>query len=257
MSRLQNAFKEKAFIGFLTGGDPSIEKTKEFILEMVRAGAGVIEIGVPFSDPIADGPVIQRANMRALRGGADTDRLFELVRMVRQESDVALVLLTYLNPVFRYGYEDFFRRGEECGLDGIIIPDLPFEEKDEVAQVASKHGVDVIPLVAPTSDERIRMIAREASGFIYVVSSMGVTGIRSDIKVDSRGIVKMIKEETDVPCAIGFGINTQEQVKEFGEYADGVIVGSAIVKIIEEHGADSGKYLYEYVQEMKGALEEV
>lgn len=254
MSRIQDAFREKAFIGFLTGGDPSIAKTKEFILEMVHGGADLVEIGVPFSDPIAEGPVIQEANIRALDAGTNTERLFELVASVREETDVPLVFLTYLNPVFHYGYEAFFSRCKECGLDGIIIPDMPFEEKGEVVKIAASHGVDVISLIAPTSDNRIRMIAKEAMGFIYVVSSMGVTGVRSEIKTDLAGILETIKGETEVPCAVGFGINTPEQAKEITGYADGVIVGSAIVKIIAQYGDAAGPYIYAYVKKMKDAV---
>lgn len=254
MSRIKNAFAKKAFIGFLTGGDPSIAKTKEFILEMVRGGADLVEIGIPFSDPIAEGPVIQEANVRALDAGANTKRMFELAASVREETDVPLAFLTYLNPVFHYGYEAFFGKCEECGLDGIIIPDMPFEEKDEVAGIAAKYGVDVISLIAPTSDDRIRMIAKEASGFIYVVSSMGVTGVRSEIKTDLTTILEMIRQETKVPCAVGFGINTPEQAREIARNADGVIVGSAIVKIIAEYGDAAGPHIYEYVKKMKEAI---
>lgn len=254
MSRIQEAFADKkAFIGFLTAGDPSLEKTKEFILEMVRGGADLIEIGIPFSDPIAEGPVIQEANLRALKAGITTDRLFELVQLVRRESEVPLVFLTYLNPVYHYGYEAFFTRCEECGLDGIIIPDLPYEEKGELAAVAAKHKVDYISLIAPTSKERIRKIAREASGFIYVVSSMGVTGVRSEIKTDLQSIISTVKTETKVPCAVGFGINTPAQAQTIGAYADGIIVGSAIVRLIARYGGEAGPYLYEYVRSMKEA----
>jgi len=254
MSRIENAFAKKAFIGFLTGGDPSIAKTKEFILEMVQGGADLVEIGIPFSDPIAEGPVIQEANVRALNAGANTKRMFELVASVREETDIPLVFLTYLNPVFHYGYEAFFGKCEECGLDGIIIPDVPFEEKDEVVGIAANHGVDVISLIAPTSDDRVRMIAKEASGFIYVVSSMGVTGVRSEIKTDLTSILETIKQETKVPCAVGFGINTPEQAREIARDADGVIVGSAIVKIIAEYGDAAGAHIYEYVKKMKEAV---
>jgi tryptophan synthase alpha chain len=254
VSNIANAFRNgKAFIGFLTGGDPSVEKSEEFIYEMLRAGADLIEIGVPFSDPIAEGEVIQRANLRALGAGVNVDSLFELVARVRKKSGVPLVFLTYLNPVFHYGYEKFFAKCETVGLDGIIIPDLPFEESGEVRSVAAAHGVDLISLIAPTSEGRVIEIARRATGFLYVVSSMGVTGVRSEIKTDIASIVRLVKSVTDIPAAVGFGIGTPSQATEMAKLADGVIVGSAIVRIIEEHGENSGAYVYEYVKLMKDA----
>lgn len=255
MSKIKNAFKNgKAFISFLTAGDPSIEKTEEFILEMVRGGADLIEIGIPFSDPIAEGPVIQSANVRALKAGTTTDKVFELVKSVRKKTDVPIVLLTYLNPVFKYGYEKFFKICNETGIDGIIIPDMPFNEKSECADIAAKYDVDIISMIAPTSDQRIKEIASQAKGFVYVVSSMGVTGVRSEITTDLNSILKSIKSATSTPTAIGFGISTVEQAKEMAKIADGVIVGSAIVKIIEKYGNDSGTHLYEYVKNMKSVL---
>jgi len=255
MSRIQNAFKnEKTFIGFVTGGDPSIEKTKEFILEMIKAGADLIEIGIPFSDPIAEGPVIQEANNRALSAGATVEKLFNLVKDLRKETEIPLVFLTYLNPVFYCGYDKFFKRCADAGLDGIIIPDLPFEEQPPVRESARKHGIDIISLIAPTSQERIKEIAKNASGFIYLVSSMGVTGVRSEITTDLAAITDAIKSVTKTPVAIGFGIHTPEQAAQMARTADGVIVGSAIVKIIAKHGADSAPHVYRYVKEMKDAV---
>lgn len=255
MSKIKHAFQNgKALIGFLTGGDPSIEKSREFILEMVRGGVDLIEIGIPFSDPVAEGSVIQRANLRALSAGTTTDQIFDLVEFVRKESDVPLVFLTYLNPVLQYGYERFFERCNLLGVDGIIIPDLPFEEKAELADEAEKYGVDIISLIAPTSEERIRTIASEAKGFLYVVSSLGVTGVRSEIQTDLPKMIGLAKEAADIPTAVGFGISNPKQAKEIGKIADGVIVGSAIVKIIEEHGNEAAPFLYEYVKSMKDAI---
>lgn len=255
MSKIGNAFhNNKAFIAFLTGGDPTMEKSEEFILEMVRGGADLIEIGIPFSDPIAEGKVIQQANIRALTAGATTDKVFDLVEAVRKKSAVPLVFLTYLNPVFNYGYERFFTRCRALRVDGIIIPDLPFEEKGELAEIAESCDVDVISLIAPTSENRIKQIAQAAKGFLYVVSSMGVTGIRSEIKTDLKSILDTVKKVSNVPAAVGFGINSPEQAKEIGSIADGVIVGSAIVNIIEKHGEAAGPYLYEYVKLMKKAM---
>jgi len=255
MSNIQNAFKNgKTFIAFVTGGDPSIEKTKEFVLEMIRAGADLIEIGIPFSDPIAEGPVIQEANNRALAAGATVEKLFNLVAGLRKETSVPLLFMTYLNPVFHYGYDAFFKRSSEVGLDGIIIPDLPFEEQAPVKEAAGKFGIDLISLIAPTSEARIKEIAKTASGFIYLVSSMGVTGIRGKITTDLDSITKAIKSVSSVPLAIGFGIHTPAQAAQMAKIADGVIVGSAIVKIAAEHGKEAGQHIYRYVKEMKDAI---
>jgi tryptophan synthase alpha chain len=268
MNRIANAFadKKKAFIGFLVAGDPSIDKTVEFILEMESAGADLIEIGIPFSDPVAEGPVIELANIRALDKGTTVHDVFEVIKKVREAGNPAkggqagrgslpLVLLTYLNPVFHYGYEEFFAKCKEVGVDGIIIPDLPFEECREVADVTEKHGIDLISLITPTSKERIEMIAENAKGFLYLVSSMGITGVRSEIITDTKSIIESIRAASQaVPVAIGFGISRAEQAAQLVQYADGVIVGSAIVEIIEKHGENAGKYLYNYVKSIKEAI---
>ena len=254
MSKIANAFKNgTAFIGFLTAGDPTIDKTVEYILAMEDAGCDLIEIGIPFSDPMAEGVVIQDANVRALKHNTTTDDVFDIVRRVREKTDVPLVFLTYINPVFFYGYEKFFKKCSELGVDGIISPDLPYEEKGEIADIAKSNDVDVISLIAPTSKERIQKIANDASGFIYVVSSLGVTGMRSEIKTDLNAILSDIREVTDLPLAVGFGINTPQQAQNIGKIADGVIVGSAIVKIIEKHGENAADALREYVSAMKEA----
>jgi tryptophan synthase alpha chain len=254
MSNIAKAFQNgKAFIGFVTGGDPSIEKTKEFVREMIRAGADLVEIGIPFSDPIAEGPVIQEANIRALSAGATVEKLFTLVEDLRKETAVPLLFLTYINPVFHYGYDAFFKRCRLCGLDGIIIPDLPFEEQAEVREAASRYDIDLISLIAPTSEQRIRDIAKTAGGFIYLVSSMGVTGVRNEITTDLSSIIAAIRSVTKVPVAIGFGIHSPAQAAQMARIADGVIVGSAIVKIAAEHGGAAGPHIYRYVKEMKEA----
>ena len=257
MSRIPDAFKDDtAFIGFLTAGDPTIDKTVEFILAMEEAGCDLVEIGIPFSDPMAEGVVIQEANVRALKHDTTTDDVFDIVRRVREKSDIPLVFLTYINPVFFYGYEKFFKKCAELGVDGIITPDVPFEEKGEIRDIARENDVDIISLIAPTSKQRIQMIANDATGFIYVVSSLGVTGMRSEIKTDLNAILSDIREVTDLPLAVGFGINTPEQAAKIGQIADGVIVGSAIVKIIEEYGEDATQHIMEYVSSMKGACNE-
>ena len=254
MTRIKNAFKNDcAFIGFLTAGDPSMEKTVEYILMMADAGCDLIEIGIPFSDPMAEGVVIQNANVRSLQNNTTTDDVFEIVRRVRHKSDVPLVFLTYINPVLFYGYDKFFSKCQEYGVDGLIVPDVPYEEKSEFSDVAGKYDVDIISLIAPTSKNRIQRIAGDAEGFIYIVSSLGVTGMRSEIKTDLKRIIEDIREVTDLPLAVGFGINTPQQAKDISQIADGVIVGSAIVKIIEEYGEDAGDALREYVSIMKRA----
>ncbi len=253
MSKIANAFKNgTAFIGFLTAGDPTVDKTVEYILAMEEAGCDLIERGIPFSDPMAEGVVIQDANVRALKHNTTTDDVFDIVRRVREKTDVPLVFLTYINPVFFYGYEKFFKKCAELGVDGIISPDLPYEEKGEIADIAKSNDVDVISLIAPTSKERIQKIANDASGFIYVVSSLGVTGMRSEIKTDLNAILSDIREVTDLPWAVGFGINTPQQAQNIGKIADGVIVGSAIVKIIEEHGENATDALKECFSHEKG-----
>ena len=255
MNRIAKAFAGgKAFIPFVTAGDPSADKTVEYILEMEKAGADLIELGIPFSDPTAEGPVIQAANLRALRGGMTTDGAFGIVEKVRQSSQIPLVFLTYLNPVFHYGYEAFFARCEAAGVDGIIIPDLPFEEKEEVDVVAGNYGIDLISMIAPTSKERIRKIAKGAKGFLYVVSSMGVTGERTNITTDIDGMLKEIRSVSNVPAAVGFGIHTPDQAAEISRTAEGVIVGSAVIKLIAKYGAHAGGHLYTYVRRMKEAV---
>ena len=254
MSNIYRAFQDKkAFIAFLTAGDPSLDKTREYILAMQEAGADLIEIGIPFSDPIAEGEVIQRASMRGLACGTTTDGIFAMLEGMREEVTVPLVFLTYLNPVFHYGSDRFFARCRECGVSGLIIPDLPFEEQGELREFSDRYDVDLITLVAPTSEERIARIAAAAKGFIYLVSSMGVTGVRSEITTDVPALVRAVKRSSGTPVAVGFGIATPRQAQEFGRVADGVIVGSAIVKIIEEHGADAADALRDYVSGMKAA----
>jgi len=234
------------FVSFITAGDPSLEKTKEFI-DVLAEYSDIIEIGLPFSDPIAEGEVIQAANMRALQNGTTTDKVFEMLEAITFNK---IVILTYANPVFVYGYERFFKRCGECRVYGVIFPDLPFEERGEAAVYADKHGVNLITLIAPTSAERVRMLAKGATGFIYLVSSMGVTGVRSEFDAGLRDIVKQIREVTDVPAFIGFGISTPEQAAKMSAIADGVIVGSAFVKIISQHGAASAPHIKKLIKEL-------
>lgn len=253
--RISDAFsKGKAFIGFITAGDPDLDTTKEIILQMEQAGCDLVEIGIPFSDPIAEGPVIQNANIRALKNKVTTDDVFAAVNDIKDTVHIPMVFMTYLNVLFKYGYDRFLQNAANAGICGVIIPDLPYEEKDELQSVAKNYGVQVVSLIAPTSEERIKTIAADAEGFVYAVSSLGVTGVRSEIKTDLESITAAIKAATDVPVAIGFGINTPEQAKRYSSIADGVIVGSAIVKIIEKYGKDSPKKVFDYVKSMKDAM---
>ncbi len=255
MSNIAKAFEnKKAFIPFFTCGDPDLETTGKLVKEAVKNGASLVELGIPFSDPTAEGPVIQGANLRALEGGVTTDKIFDFVRELRKEVTVPMVFMTYANVVFSYGSEAFIKTCSEIGIDGIILPDLPFEEKEEFLPECHKYGVDLISLIAPTSKDRVAMIAKEAEGFIYLVSSLGVTGTRTEINTDLDSIVKIIRENTSVPCAIGFGISTPEQAKKMASISDGAIVGSAIIKIMEKYGKESPSYVGEYVKSMTDAL---
>ena len=255
MSNIAKAFEGgKAFIPFITCGDPDLATTAAAVREAVKNGADLIELGIPFSDPTAEGPVIQSANERALAGGVTTDKIFDLVRDLRRDVVVPMVFMTYANVVFSYGAEKFISTCAEIGIDGLILPDLPYEEKDEFLPQCHKYGVDLISLIAPTSESRIAVIAEEAEGFIYVVSSLGVTGTRSEIKTDLKSIVDAVRRASRIPCAIGFGISAPEQAEKMAAVADGAIVGSAIIKIIAKYGKDAPKYVGEYVKSMKEAV---
>ena len=255
MSNIKKAFENgKAFIPFITCGDPDLSTTKKVVIAAAENGADLIELGIPFSDPTAEGPVIQGANLRALSNGVTTDKIFSFVKELREDVKIPLVFMTYSNVVFSYGAERFISTCADISIDGLILPDLPFEEKDEFLPLCRKYGVDLISLIAPTSENRISMIAKEAEGFIYVVSSLGVTGVRSEIKTDLNSIVQVIRENTSLPCAIGFGISTPEQARKMADISDGAIVGSAIIKLLKEYGVDAPKYVGEYVRSMKDAL---
>lgn len=256
MSKIKAAFANgKAFIPFVTCGDPDLQTTIEIVKAMAAAGADLIELGIPFSDPTAEGPVIQGANLRALSGGVTTDKIFDMVRTLRKDVSVPMVFMTYANVVFSYGTERFVKTAAEIGMDGLILPDVPWEEKEEFAPTCRKYGLDLISLIAPTSHDRVAQIARDAEGFVYCVSSLGVTGVRSNITTDIGAMVELVrKANPDIPCAIGFGISTPEQAAHMAQYADGVIVGSAIVKLIGQHGKNAVQPVAEYVASMKAAL---
>ena len=255
MSNIRKAFEAgKAFIPFITCGDPDLNTTAAAVRAAAENGADLIELGIPFSDPTAEGPVIQGANIRALKGGVTTDAIFHLVRELRRDVVVPMVFMTYANVVFSYGAEDFISACRSIGIDGLILPDLPFEEKEEFLPLCRQYGVDLISLVAPTSADRISMIAGEAEGFLYVVSSLGVTGTRSRITTDLDSIVSVIRKNTDLPCAIGFGISTPEQAAAMARVADGVIVGSAIIKLLEQYGTTAPAEIGKYVKAMKDAV---
>ena len=254
-NRISEAFaKGKAFIPFITCGDPSLEITEQLVYAMEEAGADLIELGIPFSDPTAEGPVIQEANVRALSGGVTTDKVFDMVVKIREKTSIPMVFMTYANVVYSYGIERFAKRAAEVGMDGLILPDVPFEEKEEFAPAFREQGMDLISLIAPTSHERIAMIAKEAEGFVYCVSSLGVTGMRNVITTDVGAMVKLVKEASDIPAAIGFGISNPEQAANMAEKSDGVIVGSAIVKLVEKYGKEAPSYVAEFVKSMKDVI---
>ena len=255
MSNIYKAFEgKKAFIAFLTAGDPDYETSLQNFRAVLDAGADLVEVGIPFSDPIAEGPVIQEADIRALSSGMTTDKVFDLVTELRKDYDTPIVFMTYANPVYHYGADKFFEKAAAAGADGIIIPDCPYEERHEFDETAAKYGIDFISMIAPTSEDRIKTIASQAKGFIYVVSSLGVTGVRSEIKTDLESILGLIKEATDTPAAIGFGISKPEQAEKMSKIADGVIVGSAMVRIVAEFGKDAPEKLSEYVKSMKEVI---
>lgn len=255
MSNISKAFKNgKAFIPFITCGDPDLQTTNKIIHEMVKNGADLIELGIPFSDPTAEGPVIQGANLRALIGGVTTDKIFEFVKELRKDITIPLVFMTYANVVFSYSAEKFISTCNQIGIDGLILPDIPFEEKEEFLNVCHRYDVDLISMIAPTSENRIAMIAKEAEGFLYIVSSLGVTGTRSEIKTDIASLVEVVRKYTSTPCAVGFGISTPEQAHKMAAVSDGAIVGSAIIKIVEKYGKDAPEKVGEYVKSMKDAL---
>ncbi len=255
MSNIKKAFENgKAFVAFITCGFPNLDVTEQIIYEMVENGADLIELGIPFSDPTAEGPVIQNANYEALKNGVTTDKIFDLVEKVRKKTDIPLVFMTYANVVFSYGIEKFVKKSAELKMDGLILPDIPFEEKKEFSTTCEQYGLDFISLISPNSNERVEMIAKDASGFIYCVSSLGVTGVRANITTDLEKMVADIKKHTSVPCAIGFGISNEQQAKEMSQYADGVIVGSAIIQICNKYGEESPKYVGEYIKKMKDSI---
>lgn len=254
-NRIADAFKRgKAFIPYITCGDPDLETTAALVRGMIGSGADLIELGIPFSDPTAEGPVIQQASLRALQGGATTDKIFEMVRNLRKDISTPLVFMTYANVVFSYGTEKFLTACEELQIDGLILPDVPYEERDDFKGACERHGMALISMIAPTSADRIAKIARDAQGFIYIVSSLGVTGVRKEITTDVGAIVRTMRENAKIPCAVGFGISTPEQARAMSREADGVIVGSAIVRLIGEHGRDSVGFVAQYVKSMKDAI---
>ena len=253
--KIKNAFADgKAFIPFITCGYPDLETTAACVREMVKSGANLIELGIPFSDPTAEGVVIQEANLKALQGGVTTDKIFDFVKDLRREVEVPLIFMTYANVIFGYGAEKFISTCANIGIDGIILPDLPFEEKEEFLPVCRNYGVDLISMIAPTSENRIAEISRDAEGFLYIVSSLGVTGVRSEITTDLAPMIKIVRDNTKIPCAIGFGISTPEQAYNMSKLADGVIVGSAIIKILTKHGKDSAPYIGDYVKSIVAAI---
>ena len=252
---IERAFDHgKAFVAFVTCGDPDLDTTKKIILALERAGCDLIELGIPFSDPTAEGPVIQEANERALSNGCTTDDVFEMIKEIRKETSIPMVFMTYANVVFHYGTEKFCQKMVDTDMSGMILPDVPYEEKDEFETVCHQYGLDFIRMIAPTSHERIKMIANDAQGFLYCVSSLGVTGTRSKITTNVNEMVDIVRSVSDIPCGIGFGISTPEQAKKMTEKADAAIVGSAIIKIIAKYGKEAPDHVEAYVRSMVEAI---
>jgi len=245
----------KAFIPFVTCGDPDLDTTERLVIAMAQAGADLIELGIPFSDPTAEGPVIQGANVRALSGGVTTEKIFDMVRRVRAVVPTTpLVFMTYANVIFGYGIERFADAAADIGMNGMIVPDVPYEEKEEFAPAFRARGIDWVSLIAPTSEERIARIAQQAEGFVYCVSSLGVTGVRHQIATDLGAMIARVRQENPtIPCAVGFGISTPEQARQMARNADGVIVGSAIVQIVGQYGKQAVEPVADYVRRMKDA----
>lgn len=266
MSRIESCFKallssgKKGLITYIMGGDPDLSSTVALTGQMAMAGADLIELGIPFSDPLADGPAIQQAAQRSLAGGTTVAGVLDAVREIRKKSEVPLILMTYYNPVFQFGLEKFAARCAEAGVDGLIVPDLPFEEAGGLNGMLAGKGMDLIPLVAPTTtDRRLAAISCMARGFIYCVSVTGVTGVREKIDTDIAGFTARVRRYTDLPVVVGFGISGPEQAARMAAYCDAVVVGSAIVRIVAEKGAapTSGPFVASLVKELKAALNTV
>lgn len=255
MNRIDKKFRElkekgkKAFISFITAGDPTIEDTKNIIYALEEAGTDIIEIGIPYSDPLADGPVIQNAALRAFKNNIKVKDIMAMVKDIRKKTDIPLVYLVYINTILVYGKEKFIKECADIGIDGLVIPDLPLEERDEIKDIIDNTNVALIPLVAPTSKERIKEIVKDSIGFVYCVSSLGVTGRKSDFYKDVTAYLEDVKSKSHIPIAVGFGISTKEDILKFYPYVDGVIVGSAIVKKIEE-GKGDAEIVRKFVKEL-------
>lgn len=260
-SRITKKFQDiksmgkKGLISYITAGDPDLDTTYRLVLEMEKAGVDIVELGIPYSDPLADGPVIQRASQRALKSGADIDTIFQLVERLREETEIPLVFLVYFNCVFKYGFKRFLDKCQEKGVDGLIIPDLPLEERRELKEMMKGYNIDLIPLVAPTSQERIKAIVEDSEGFVYCISSMGVTGKRDNFETDLNKFLNEVRKYTDLPLALGFGISTPEMVKKLKALCDALIVGSGIIEEIErgiKEGAIEEK-VFEFVKKLSEA----
>lgn len=255
MNKIENAFKcGKALIGFVTAGDPSLETTEDVIFRMIEGGCDMIEIEIPFSDPVAEGPVIQSANVRAINNEITTDKVFDLVKRVSEQTDVPIVLMAYLNVLFKYGYDKFLEKAEKCGISGVIVPDLPYEEKAELETVADKFGITVLPFVAPATEGRIKTISAEAKGCINAMSTMGYRSKDDMVVSSSAEIVKCVKAVTEVPVVIAVGVETPEDAREYTAYADGIVLNSSIIELIEKYGEQAPEAVYDYVKSVKNAI---
>jgi tryptophan synthase alpha chain len=250
--------RRPGLVVYITCGDPDLATSRAIVLSAIRAGADVIELGVPFSDPVADGPVIQRASERALRGGTSLHDVLRLAREVRRESEAGLVVFSYLNPVLRLGLEHFADEAAQAGVDGVLLTDLTVEEADEYRRVMSARQLDTIFLAAPTSpDRRLKKIAQACRGFVYAVSRTGVTGTQKQLATDARGLVERIRKFTDLPVAVGFGVSSPDQFKEVGQFADAAAVGSAIVRAIEQNPGRESQAVADLVRSLRGGASQM
>lgn len=251
---MNNLIEKNALIGFIMAGDPDLETTKKSIIAMSDAGADMVELGIPFSDPIAESSVIQSSNLRALKSNTNLKNIFLMLEEVRKVTDIKIIFHTYINPVFNFGYDEFFKMCEKVCVSGIVSPDLPYEEKSEVKDYADKYGVSIISFLVPACEDRIKTIASDAKGFIYFVHSISSTAEMGESSKELTSVIETIRKTTNVPIALGFGINTTAQAEYFSKMADGIIIGNAIVKIIEKHGNEAPSYVFDYVKEMKTVL---
>lgn len=257
MSRIKEAFKDgKALIGFLTAGVPSAEDTLRYMEDLETAGADLIEIGVPFSDPVADGAVIMEADVQALKNKVHLPQVMEIVKAFRKQSETPLVFLSYYNPIFNYGVKNFFEEAKAIGLDGVAIPDLPYEEQMEIRPFADTYGIDIIQIIGSASEERICQNVKNATGFVYIVSSVESANRKTDMKRNLADIISVIRKTTDTPIVVGLDGHHPEELQKMKEMADGITTGSIVVDMINKNGKKAGKLVQEYMKKLKISIKD-